>query len=363
MVPVLARLKATGDEIRRLICARYEFLGCATPDEQQEFLQLLSANNSILGTTDVSEISRLNWTEPQQEQLWNCVLTRLSSEDGKWWQRTSIAETLVKWARTPDQRARIAHRLIELLSCATDTTALHELDGLVLMPAGLAASRTRKPRLPDSPLNSSTFGKFVRFVRTCDLPRAVLRDAHDILVAHAASATTLGERAGLLECAGALLPHEAMTAADTERALALLQAAQTPDDGARSQRALLWFRPTIQELLAIPRWPAPPTYDLLRVARRSACERDWYSLLQHLADSGLLAATTDLMRSRMHTTTSQQDMVSTCRLVPRSLTAPRGRTDVVCPALDLDGHPDAHDAACDQLRAHVNSTVTAIRRD
>ena len=76
-----ARLKATGDEIRRPTGARDQFLGCATIDEQQEFLHS-STNDSILGTTDVSEITRLNWTEPQQEQLWNCVLTRLRRKTG-----------------------------------------------------------------------------------------------------------------------------------------------------------------------------------------------------------------------------------------------------------------------------------------
>ena len=54
---------------------------------------------------------------------------------------------------------------------------------------------------------------------------------------------------------------------------------------------MLRFRPTPQNLLAVPAWPAPPTYELLRVVRRSASVRDWYSLLEHLTERGLLAAT------------------------------------------------------------------------
>lgn len=285
MVAVVDRLKATNDEIRRLICSRYEFLGCATPSEQHEFLQLLSTNNDILDLTAVGEITRLTWPEATQERLWNCLLTRLLSAEGgsSWWRRTSIAKTLVTWARTPDQRAQIMAQLADLLGrLASDSTALH--DGRGNVPVG------KKADLPASGLDTN-LGKFVLFARGCDLPPAVLRDAHDALAESAAVAATLGERAALVECAGALLPDEMKTVEDTERALALLHAARTPDDGARSQRSLLRFRPTTQDLLAIPTWPAPPTYDLLSVVRQSASVSDWCSLLEHLTDSGLLAAT------------------------------------------------------------------------
>jgi SEFIR domain/NACHT domain len=284
MLPVLDRLKATSDETRRLICARYEFFGCATEGEQAEFLELLSTNNDILGSTEVHEIGRLSWPEATQEQLWSCVLTRLSSENGTWWRRTSLAETLTSWARTPDQRAQLTERLAELLvsGLPSDSAALRDSRGLGLM--------SWTGDLPTSGLDTE-LGKFVRFVRKCDLPEALLRDAHDALVGHAAVAATLSEQAALLECAGALVAVEAVTAADTERALALLHTARTPDEGKRSQRALQQLRPTIQDLLMIATWPAPPSYDLLRVARRSASAPSWYALLQDLTDRGLLAAT------------------------------------------------------------------------
>ena len=225
MVAVLDRLKATSDDTRRLICARHEFLACATSGEQQEFLQLLSTNNDILDVNVVGEISSLTWPEATQEQLWHCVLTRLLSEDGSsWWRRTSIAQTLTTWARTPDQRIQIMDRLAELLiRLASDSTALHAGRGNLLSG--------KKAELPDSGLDTN-LGKFVLFVRGRGLPEAVLRDAHEALAERAAVAATLRERAALLECAGALLPDEAKTAADTERALALLHAARTTDDGA-----------------------------------------------------------------------------------------------------------------------------------
>jgi hypothetical protein len=215
--------------------------------------------------------------------LWSCVLTRLSSEDGTRWQRTRLAETLIAWARTPDQRDEIADRLAELLSrfsAAVDTAAL--LDG-----RGIQGLTLDKPVLPDSGLDTN-LGKFVRLARRERLPSATLRGAHDALTARAAATPTLSERAALLECAGALLPDDAVTAADTGRALALLSEAQTRDDALRSQRALSQFRPTTRDLIDLPTWAAAPTHDLLRVVRQAASGPEWYSLLQHLAETGLL---------------------------------------------------------------------------
>jgi hypothetical protein len=282
MVPVLDRLKTVNLETRQLICSRYEFLGRASADEQQEFLRLLSTHNPFLDGNAVSEISRLNWPEATQTLLWSCVLARLSSDDETWWHRTRITEVLIAWARTSEQRVELTDRLAELLSrFATDTFPLQ--DG-----RGIRELVFDKDVLPASGLDTN-LGKFVRLIRRERLPGAVLRGAHDALVARtAAGATTLKERAALLECAGALLPDDEIRAADTRRALRLFSEAETRDDGLRSQRALLQFRPTTQDLTDVRTWAAPPTPDLLRVVRRAASGPDWYSLLQHLAGGGLL---------------------------------------------------------------------------
>lgn len=282
MLPVLHSLKRASGDDRQLICAQYEFLNCATPDEKQEFLDLLSTPNESMSVTKIREISRLNWTANAQELLWDAAFRRLSPET-EWWRRTSLTRTLLEWAQSPVQRTRIEADLVPLISeFAADSSALWEggLNALMRFPG-------QKQGPPRSGL-STRLGEFVRHLQAYDLSRSVLREAHDALVARASGTSRLAARAALFECAGVLLPSGSTTPVDRTIALSLLTEARTEDDSLRAQRALLHYEPTAQDLLDIPSWPAAPALDLLRAARRSSTSSDWYSLLQRLAEKGLL---------------------------------------------------------------------------
>jgi hypothetical protein len=282
MVPVLYSLKDTGGSDRRLICAQYEFLGCATPGEKQEFLDLVSTPSEYLSVTKAREISKLTWTSHAQGLLWNAAFRRLSQETD-WWRRTSLATTLLAWAATPAQRTRIEASLVPLISeFAADSSALLQsgLGGVITFPG-------QKQDIPLSGL-STRLGQFVLDLQPLGVPRARLREVHDILVSRAADIATLAERAAVLECAGLVLPAGCSTTVDRTRALSLLAEARTEDDGLRAQRALLRYEPTAQDLIGIRSWPAAPALGLLRVARRSSTSSDWYLLLRYLAAEGFL---------------------------------------------------------------------------
>ncbi|MGL5827691.1 MAG: NACHT domain-containing protein [Nocardioides sp.] len=282
MVPTLDRLKAQGGEIREWICSRYEFLDCSTDGERQEFLDLLSRHSDILDVHAVREITSLPWPEAMQEIIWKSILTRFASDDGKWWDKRHLAETLSTWTRTASQRAQLADCLGEILfRLANDNAALGHGRGYV--------NEAELPP-PESTMETN-LGMFVTVVRGRGLPAPTIRAASEALVKRASTAATQKECAILLECAGALLPHQDKTVADTERAMALLHEARTEDEGVRNQRALGQFRPTAGHLLAVTAWPAPPSHDLLKVVRQSSSASDWYSLLQEFTERGLLAAT------------------------------------------------------------------------